>query len=341
MIVDTDPWISLSPSNYFQSFDQAAQAVVNFLLGQTPLDRWAIVRREAPSELTCQGGATNWMVIATAGSKFELIAGRPLPESLFLHETLVEIPAGTEAPSACSKGRVWTEIAAPAQLGTEQLSAAVCVQLVGSGGYCLGAVLGVDPRPQKATLATSLPLVELCGQLLSTLLVADLRIDEQTRLAERAEIEAATDALTGLYNRRGWERLLTAAGERRRWQPLPATIIAIDVDRLKTINDEQGHHAGDVWLRQAATAIRACVRRLDVAARVGGDEFVILAEDCDAAGATALCERLAVEFARAGVGCSVGSASCQCQGNLVELWQQADAAMYAVKRRRAAGECSN
>ena len=96
---------------------------------------------------------------------------------------------------------------------------------------------------------------------------------------EQLRMLSLSDDLTGLYNRRG----LFALGEhtmriaRRRARKLG--VIYVDVDSLKTINDRFGHAQGDEALRLVADAIRASIRESDVVGRIGGDEFVILAED--------------------------------------------------------------
>lgn len=87
---------------------------------------------------------------------------------------------------------------------------------------------------------------------------------------ERAQVEAATDPLTGLLNRRGIEAAfegLTAG---------PLTVVMVDVDRLKAVNDDYGHEAGDDFLRAVASRIAANVARSDVVGRWGGDEFVLI-----------------------------------------------------------------
>ena len=168
----------------------------------------------------------------------------------------------------------------------------------------------------------------------------------ETALRQREEqlrMLSLSDDLTGLYNRRG----LFALGEhtmriaRRRARSLG--IIYVDVDSLKTINDRFGHAQGDEALRTVADVIRASIRESDVVGRVGGDEFVILAED-DAGVTQDLVSRLRrrLEQANAKAGrpfrlsLSIGSVDWEHdeQATLQELIERADQRMHDDKRAR-------
>ncbi|MGI8685988.1 MAG: diguanylate cyclase [Acidimicrobiales bacterium] len=96
------------------------------------------------------------------------------------------------------------------------------------------------------------------------------------RDVERLRQQAATDALTGLLNRRAFDEALTQEVERASRYRRPFSVAMVDLDGLKTINDRDGHPAGDAALVALATAIRGSLRASDRAYRVGGDEFVIL-----------------------------------------------------------------
>jgi len=155
---------------------------------------------------------------------------------------------------------------------------------------------------------------------------------EKARLYGRLVESAATDPLTGLSNRREFERVLGN---------LPRTrfaVLAIDVDNLKPINDEYGHEAGDAVLRAVATAMNGLRRTGDVLARVGGDEFAALLLDTDVEGAQQVAERMRVAMhgvavghgqARISAGCAEGGAGDEG----VAVWNAADMALYGAKRR--------
>lgn len=107
-------------------------------------------------------------------------------------------------------------------------------------------------------------------------------------------------------------------------------------DGLERTNDTSGHKAGDALLRRAAAVLRSAVRASDIPARIGGDEFAVLAAECGV-GAAALVSRLDQAFVEVGVDASVGMAVRRPgRGGLQEAWQVADAGMYAAKGRRKA-----
>lgn len=139
---------------------------------------------------------------------------------------------------------------------------------------------------------------------------------------------ALCDPLTGLANRRAFDDVAhTLAAPDR-----PASLLVIDVDRFKTINDTAGHDAGDRLLRSVATAIAAAVRPSDFCARIGGDEFAIVLTDCSGDDALVVAERVRRDVARldAGVTLSIGVAPLggdDVRGAMLA----ADQALYAAK----------
>ena len=142
---------------------------------------------------------------------------------------------------------------------------------------------------------------------------------------------AATDFLTGLPNRREFERLLGAV------PPGPFGVLAIDIDNLKVINDEYGHQAGDAVLQAISRGLRGGVRGLDVVARVGGDEFAALLVGADSAQAAAVADRmrqslrgLDVPFGAKRV--SIGYATGEAETDPREVWGHADDALLKAKR---------
>lgn len=153
--------------------------------------------------------------------------------------------------------------------------------------------------------------------------------------------EARIDALTGLYNYRWLRDALGAELRRAERFGAPLSVLSIDVDRLKEINDSHGHAAGDAALRQFAARIVACLRQFDAAARVGGDEFLVLLPSTDQAGAQQAAQRLltrlmdvpaAVSGGEMRLSASIGVAQAARSGTALELLEAADQAMYAAKR---------
>lgn len=159
------------------------------------------------------------------------------------------------------------------------------------------------------------------------------------RQVHELESLANSDPLTGLSNRRHLEEQLRHALALHKRYETPFALLVLDVDGLKRINDSKGHKAGDRLLVQVAVATRRTLRSTDTAARIGGDEFCVLATNQTAAAAEPLAQRIvdAVEAETegepgVGVGVSIGVVSCPEHGDDVDaLMEMADQAMYRAK----------
>ena len=156
--------------------------------------------------------------------------------------------------------------------------------------------------------------------------------------------EATKDFLTGLYNRRAFEDM--ARQELARWQRgrEPLSLLLIDADHFKRVNDTYGHPTGDAVLRALAHAVQDQLRELDIVARFGGEEIVVVMPSTDLVGARSAAERIrqAIELLRvptadgsqARFTISVGVAEASREAGSVELLlQRADEALYEAKRR--------
>jgi diguanylate cyclase (GGDEF)-like protein len=146
-----------------------------------------------------------------------------------------------------------------------------------------------------------------------------------------------TDSLTGLGNPRAFDEHLAHETARASRYGEPLSLLALDVDGLKRINDAHGHHRGDLALQAVARALRRGARGSDVAARIGGDEFALLAPSTPSEAATALAERVRAQVAAQGLdGLSVSIGVVTAQGPDVaptRLRNAADRALYEAKRR--------
>jgi diguanylate cyclase (GGDEF)-like protein len=146
-------------------------------------------------------------------------------------------------------------------------------------------------------------LIYLLVQLATSKLEAEIRrrTSEVQSLLEEVSFLAERDPLTGLYNRRIFTQRLHQELARARRTGEPFSIVSIDLDHFKLINDRYGHPTGDQVLCLVGTLIRDGVRAEDAPARVGGEEFALLLPHTDAAGAAVLAERLRAELAAAPV----------------------------------------
>ena len=118
--------------------------------------------------------------------------------------------------------------------------------------------------------------IRVAISLVLTLTFSNIFAALARRLRHELETQVITDPLTGAYNRRDLARSLDEAVETRRRHGVTASLLAIDLDHFKAVNDRFGHHVGDLVLRNVVTAIRQRVRRLDIVFRTGGEEFLVL-----------------------------------------------------------------
>ena len=157
----------------------------------------------------------------------------------------------------------------------------------------------------------------------------------------RAEIDAITDSLTGLYNHRYLHERLSEELHRARELQRPLSVLFCDLDHFKGYNDTNGHSAGDAVLREVAHLIEESVRNVDVAGRYGGEEFVVLLVETERETALTVAERIRERIHSAGftangvpLTVSIGVAGYPDDADRREdLLNKADWAMYLAKRR--------
>jgi two-component system cell cycle response regulator len=170
------------------------------------------------------------------------------------------------------------------------------------------------------------------------------RYTERLRDNVQASIEMAiTDALTGLFNRRYMETHLSALVEQAANRGKPISVLVVDIDFFKSINDGHGHDAGDDVLREFALRIRKSIRGIDLACRYGGEEFVIVMPETDLHVAGMVAERLRRSIAgepfaihkgakRIEVTISIGISTLERKGEAVaDVLKRADTALYRAK----------
>jgi diguanylate cyclase (GGDEF)-like protein len=153
---------------------------------------------------------------------------------------------------------------------------------------------------------------------------------ELATLAQRFAQEAVVDDLTGLLNRRGWRYTAPRELARASRSGNPITLVTLDLDNFKELNDELGHARGDETLRDTAERIRATLRAGDVVARLGGDEFVALLTNSTLTGSLAAIDRLRQSTPEREA-FSAGIAVWDRKEDLAALLRRSDLALYAAK----------
>jgi diguanylate cyclase (GGDEF)-like protein len=164
---------------------------------------------------------------------------------------------------------------------------------------------------------------------------------ENARLHDVVQRQAITDDLTGLVNRRRFIEALQAEIERARRFSSPLTVVLADLDDFKRVNDDFGHHAGDIVLQSFADLVRSHVREVDVPGRIGGEEFAILLPETDAGDAARVAERMRQSLSAFAVPVSEGQtvrvtssfgvAELGTEPAGDDLLRVADAALYRAK----------
>ena len=197
----------------------------------------------------------------------------------------------------------------------------------------LGTRLG---RNVGAVVAAVDYLLNISGDLVSPTIV-------EHEALEVLEHRSITDPLTGLFNRYHFDATMTREIARCRRYGAPLSLLLIDVDRLKMVNDRWGHQAGDQALTRVSVAIQQSLRGTDIAARLGGDEFAIILPDTDAVAALIVATRIRRTLVE------TASMMVSVSGGLVELPRHAmaasgtqlmlvaDHALYAAKN--SGGNC--
>ena len=149
--------------------------------------------------------------------------------------------------------------------------------------------------------------------------------------ARQMEVESRVDALTGLFNRRGFDEIFARLVDGSQRAGRPVGLLYMDSDSLKRINNEGGHEAGDRFIVDLASVLRSVVRRSDFIFRWGGDEFVVILESGEAGRAVALGERIREAVAERTVGTVSIGVYCGAPESADEAVRIADVALYAAK----------
>jgi diguanylate cyclase (GGDEF)-like protein len=221
-------------------------------------------------------------------------------------------------------------------------------------GVYFGGMYGLFPHVVVTVLGQSLLLIVpkilniLAGCVVLSLLLMrwlPMAVAERelaTQYADHLEGLATTDPLTRLYNRRHFETAARAELARFQRYFRPLSMLILDVDHFKSINDRFGHAAGDIVLTAIADACRSIKRASDIAARIGGEEFAILLPETNAEAARTFAERLRREISecapiiqgeKLALTASVGVAAATRHTTRVSsLLQSADEALYQAKR---------
>jgi diguanylate cyclase (GGDEF)-like protein len=183
-----------------------------------------------------------------------------------------------------------------------------------------------------------------CRIFLGSRTVLHFRLHDAVELEAARQTQALTqrDPLTGVFNRRHLQERLSSEAAFSRRHRTPLSLLLLDIDHFKLINDTHGHTVGDAALRLLAQALTSLTRNEDVLARYGGEEFAVLARGIDRGGTLVLAERIRVAIAgqrvptdHGAIAFTVSIGVAHCTGtedaDADELFEAADRALYAAK----------
>ncbi|MDR7251182.1 diguanylate cyclase (GGDEF)-like protein [Nocardioides sp. BE266] len=302
------------------TFDEATRLVLDYLQQQVPMEFWTVSRVIDGRQVYLDVTPNDLDLAVGDGPAWQ----DSLCHSMWEH-------GGPRVAPDVSRVRQYADNSAARALS---VASYVGIPLFNSDNTLFGTVCGIDSEVRADSFTEHTPLLELLGQMLSVVRNLDDQAMWLSRQLEATVQEAETDLLTGLRNRRAWRRACELEEARHHRLGDHASIIMLDLDGLKEVNDREGHAAGDAMLRLAAEVIGSGCRRTDVVARLGGDEFAVLCPQTTADEVAPVAQRLRSDLTEAGLSAGIGWATLDQVGTMAGTEAAADAAMYTDKRGR-------
>lgn len=309
------------PELSLHDFESASRAVLDFLHKRLGFGLWMVTRNVGDE----------WIVLQAENHGYNVKRG----DVFNWTDSLCSVMVRSEGPRMVPDSEKVPAYAQAPLKGQLPINAYIGVPLTSNDGSVFGTLCALDPDPQSQTIVMEQPLIELLAALLSSVLKLELSALEAQRRNERLEIDAQVDSLTKASNRRSWDQMITKEEERCLRYGHSAAIVVVDVDGLKAINDSGGKAAGDDMLLRVADALRAATREVDLVARLGDDEFGVLAVECNDVGSRSLLKRMRQTLDKRGLKVSIGIAVRHPTGGLNTAWEMAERRMYEEKRAAA------
>lgn len=301
----------------FNNFQEAGHAVLKFLHQRFGFNLWMITRTEGD----------DWIVLQSEDNGYDVKPGQVFHWADSFCSQMVQGKAPRIAPYSPD-----IPLYREAQINKlVDIQAYIGQPLVKEDGSLFGTLCAIDPHPQPQDLIKEAELIDLLGEMLSRILQSELREIEQVRKTEHFEAESLSDSLTGLFNRRAWDKLVDLEEDRCKRYGHPTTVLMIDLNNLKTTNDKLGHAAGDELIQKAARALKEQVRSNDIVARLGGDEFAVLSIETNLENAEKLVSRIEQAFSEANLSAAIGLALRNPAYGLHAAIMEADEKMYQNK----------
>ena len=308
------------PAEPITSFDIACRKVTDYLKQAVPMGIWLVSRYDGENQV--------YLVVNDSVYGARPGSAMPWPQTMCRH--MLEHRTSRITPE------LGLDLGQEAFAVREQyqVNAYAGVPIQYDDGNLFGSLCGLNPSPMGEDLRSQEPLLRLLGGLLGCVAELDLKRTDLQRRLTMTQAESETDELTGLTNRKGWQRILALEEERYRRLGEPGAVMYLDIDDLKIINDSAGHDAGDEHLRRAARVMREAARGSDLVARLGGDEFCFLMVGLTMRQVTDVARRIQSALAGVGVRASIGQAVFASALTFADVCALADQSMYAQKIAR-------
>lgn len=307
----------------YTRFTQAANAVLKSLYDRVPFDLWMLT----------QVKEEDWIVLVAENHGYDAVKeGDVYQWSDSLCSRMVK-GLGPNFASECQNINAYREAPINKKL---KISSYIGYPIVLDDGSLFGTLCAIHPEVSDCDLEQHKNFIIHQARLLATLLTSYQNQYKKQNELQNEKLMSQMDELTGVHNRRGWNLNLDIEEHRAQRESNIVSVIMIDVDDLKLINDSEGHHAGDELLIKVAECLKMIVRPYDLVSRIGGDEFAILLANTNQKDAGALVERIRAKFIEYGINASIGYAvkqKCESIKHLVDL---ADQLMYDDKKIRKA-----
>lgn len=301
---------------------RAIQAQLEVLQLVVPMDAWMLARAVDD----------DWIALAAVDDYFGIERGRRFD---WKHSFCSLMVAG-EAPSTAIDVSQIAVYKAQSDALNMNIGAYLGFPIREPDGSLFGTLCAINRASIAPLTEQQYGVIERVGQTLGGLIQIAAQIDRIEREHDRAEQRANTDVLTGLLNRRGFLRILEGEHARSAHLGTPYSVVIVDLDDLKPINDRFGHAAGDLYLKRAAQALQSVTRAQDAVARAGGDEFIALFPETDSARCRQIEARIRDAMSERDIKASVGGATLRSGESYDDVLARADHRMYQNKQSRKA-----
>ncbi len=301
----------------FDNFEEASRSVLDYLQNRLGFGLWMTTRTNLP----------HWIVLEARDRFYNVESGAVFKWADSFCARMVE-GLGPNIVLDTSKNQVY----ASAEIGKQiPIGAYIGMPMRGDDGSLFGTLCAIDPNPQTLDIDSELPHIQLLARMLSTILGRELLLAERERELAQLRIDVNSDALTKLLNRNGWDLAVKREQARFDRYGSPIVLFMLDLNGLKKVNDTYGHRQGDEFIKSAADCLRSSVRGSDVVAKLGGDEFAIMAIECTPETADELFEKIRASFASKNIEVSIGKAVHEPGHSIIATLELADRMMYRSK----------